>query len=129
MIKLNNKGFTMIELVVILVLIGLISAIAIPKYLDVTTKSKEKALKGALSSLRGAVDMSYAKTVLDGSPAYPSLNAALFKEGLPDDVYTPDSSVTYTVEDPIATFSGAGGWLYNDATGEIRVNLAGKTDW
>ena len=130
LLRKTEKGFTMIELVVVLVLIGLIAAIAIPKYLDVTTNSKEKALKGALSSIRGAVQMSYSKSVLDGTPTYPSLNATIFTNGnVPDDVYTPTTNVAYTTEDPISTFSGAGGWIYNKTTGEVRVNVTGYTTW
>ncbi|MFT5171584.1 MAG: prepilin-type N-terminal cleavage/methylation domain-containing protein [Candidatus Marinamargulisbacteria bacterium] len=126
----SEKGFTMIELVVVLVLIGLIAAIAIPKYLDVTTNAKEKSLRGAISSVRGAIQMSYSKSVLDGTPAYPSLNGTIFTEGsVPNDVYTPTNSVTLTAEDPITTFPADGGWIYNETTGEVRVDYTGYTTW
>ena len=128
----NEKGFTMIELVVILVLIGIIAAVGIPKYLDVTAKGKEKSLKGAISTVRSAVDMFYANSIIDGTPQFPSLNATLFKEGMvPDDVMTQTSSVKYVLNDPIASgdFDDDGGWLYNETTGEVRVDLPGRHGW
>ncbi|MFT5170484.1 MAG: prepilin-type N-terminal cleavage/methylation domain-containing protein [Candidatus Marinamargulisbacteria bacterium] len=126
----SEKGFTMIELVVVLVLIGLIAGIAIPKYLDVTTNAKEKTLKGSITSIRDAVHMHYAKSIQDGTVAFPSLNATIFQDGsVPADVYTPTNSVTLTTENPISTFSGAGGWLYNEITGEVRANLPTYSTW
>ena len=126
----SQKGFTMIELVVVLVLIGLIAAIAIPKYLDVTTNAKTKTLRGSLSSVRAAVQLSYSKSVLDGTPAYPSLNSSIFSDGnIPDDVYTPTTSVKYDTNDPISGFDNAGGWIYNKTTGEVRINLTDYQSW
>ncbi len=62
--KQNQEGFTLIELVVVIVLLGILAAAAIPKYLDLSDKAKEAADKGYLGGLRSATVLIYASNVL-----------------------------------------------------------------
>ncbi len=55
----NKKGFTLIELMIVVAIIGILAAIAIPKFADLINKSKEGATKGALSSVRSAIQVYY----------------------------------------------------------------------
>ena len=57
--KNNKKGFTLIELMIVVAIIGILAAIAIPKFASLIDKSKEGATKGALSSVRGALQVYY----------------------------------------------------------------------
>ena len=59
-------GFTLIELVVVIVILGILMAVAIPKYIDITDKAKRAADKGQLGALRAATHMLYASNVLGG---------------------------------------------------------------
>jgi prepilin-type N-terminal cleavage/methylation domain-containing protein len=47
----NQKGFTLIEIIAVLVILGILAAIAIPKYLDMATDARAKALAGATASM------------------------------------------------------------------------------
>ena len=57
--KNSKKGFTLIELMIVVAIIGILAAIAIPKFADLINKSKEGATKGSLSSVRSAIQVYY----------------------------------------------------------------------
>jgi prepilin-type N-terminal cleavage/methylation domain-containing protein len=55
----NAKGFTLIELMIVVAIIGILSAIAIPKFADLIRKSNEGATKGNLGAIRSAMSIYY----------------------------------------------------------------------
>ena len=55
----TKKGFTLIELMIVVAIIGILAAIAIPKFADLIKKSKEGATKGSLGALRSALTIYY----------------------------------------------------------------------
>ncbi|OGS45662.1 MAG: hypothetical protein A2539_07250 [Elusimicrobia bacterium RIFOXYD2_FULL_34_15] len=57
--KTMKKGFTLIELMIVVAIIGILAAIAIPKFADLIKKSKEGATKGSLGALRSALTIYY----------------------------------------------------------------------
>ena len=57
--KKSLKGFTLIELMIVVAIIGILAAVAIPKFADLVTKSKEASTKGSLGSVRSALSIYY----------------------------------------------------------------------
>lgn len=55
----KSKGFTLIELMIVVAIIGILAAIAIPKFADLIRKSNEGATKGNLGALRSAISLYY----------------------------------------------------------------------
>jgi prepilin-type N-terminal cleavage/methylation domain-containing protein len=136
----KNGGFTLIELVIIIVILGILAAVAIPKYQDMTAQAKEAACRGSLGALRSGITIYYAnQAVTTGTATWPSLVqlgtvGTVMAQSLPKNPYqatanAPDSIVTGVTKG--TTVGARGGWAYNAATGEVWPNttVAGENNF
>jgi len=55
----TNKAFTLIELLLVVIVLGVLAAIAIPQFTDVSKDSKEAVLQSNLASIRSAIELYY----------------------------------------------------------------------
>lgn len=63
----NQQGFTLIEIIAVLVLLGILAAVAVPKYMDMQVEAQQKAIQGALASASSNATLAYSKYVLTNS--------------------------------------------------------------
>ena len=80
---MNKKGFTMIELVVVIVILGILAAIAIPKFLDLSAKAKQAVCDGNVGAINAALAVQFAQNAVAGNPVYPdTVTAGMFANGV-----------------------------------------------
>ena len=62
----NEEGFTLIEIIAVLVIMGILAAVAIPKFFDLQQRAREKALYTAVSEMKVRVNQHFANELLKG---------------------------------------------------------------
>lgn len=137
----TESGFTLIELVIIIVVLGILAAVAIPKYQDITSEAKESACRGTLANIRSGISIYYANTaVKTGTASFPVIdsliaNGVVMLHGIPKNPYqasanAPDS-ICVTTGAKGTTVGTRGGWVYKASTGELWPNTTGtgENNW
>ena len=62
----NEKGFTLIEIIAVLVILGILAAVAIPKYISMMDESRISAAQGAIAEVKSRCSGYYANQLLQG---------------------------------------------------------------
>ncbi len=63
----DQRGFTLIEIIMVIVLLGIIAAIAIPKYIDLRTEAADATASGIVGAIVSSASIGYADLVTHNS--------------------------------------------------------------
>lgn len=65
----DQKGYTLIEVIAVLVIVGILAGLALPKFYDTTDSAKKKALQSAVAELNSQANLSFFHHMISGGEA------------------------------------------------------------
>jgi len=128
----KHTGFTLIELVVVVMILGILAAVAAPKLLGTSSAATDNSLKQTLAVVRDAIE----RYAAENGGTLPGPDEATFKSGLADylrgsfpicPVASKNAQVAMAANDAAFVVGGTQSWKYCVEDGRFMVNSSDPT--
>lgn len=145
--SVRNAGFTLVEVLIVVVIMAILAATIIPQFTDSTSDAKASTTKFNLHTLRSQIELyktQHNGVVPSGTLVELTVNTDIdgnqgtgasypygpYIRQIPDNPFSNSSTITVITNDPAvaADVTGTGGWLYNATTGGIWIDHADHFD-
>jgi len=137
-----KKGFTLVEILIVVVILGILAAIVIPQFTEASTEAKKSSLRSDLQTVRSQIELYKIQhndnpppgdtaaafvTAMTTTVAYNGTNYGPYLQQMPKNPFNGSSDIKVT-GDPGA---GDQGWWYDAETGAFKANTPDHvgTEW
>lgn len=121
--KSTQAGFTLIELVVVIVILGILAATALPKFIDLSSEAETAALQGMAGALSSASSINYAARLASNN----GKGVAVATCAAADTLIQPSASASgYTLSGGTTTAGEAATCLLTKGTNTANVVIIGS---
>ena len=135
----NQSGFTLVELLIVVIILGILAAVVIPQFNTAAAESKESALASNLATIRQAIELYKVQhnDAFPGSTMVVQLTTGTKADGTSGTKYGPYIRNKFPAnpisgKDDVATAAtmpaagtDAKGWVYATGNGEFRADTTG----
>lgn len=85
----SQKGFTLIEIIAVLVILGILAAVAVPKFMDLQDDARQKSAQAAIAEVKARLSTGYGKYLLKNSAQPANIAAICGSKGINDATILP----------------------------------------
>ena len=116
----RQVGFTLIELVIVIVILGILAAAALPRFTDLSTEARTSAINGLAGSIRSAASIAHATQLAKGLNSSDTVSLEGVAIGM--------SNGYPTVATIVSTLTDISGFIAGTAVGNsVTLTLGGRT--
>lgn len=137
---MKRNAFTLVELLIVVIILGILAAIVIPQFSDASTDTQVSSCRTNLQTIRGQLelyrlqhngtypavatfkDQMTRKTLADGTPDDTNGKYGPYLQAVPANPFNNSIDVTNSTSDT------SKGWYFNISTGDFRANDGGTTN-